>query len=546
MLRSECTRSGLCWGPLGILTLLLAIGANRAFCQETRLEMERPPDESAVFLSIEADLKSLRSDKRIGLLPWEVYSVYIQKTLGIDLLSEHVVQMDLAYREGKGWIAAIVSSRCSELQAEDLSKRWFTIVKDASGVKREGLRRFADSEIFVKKAENAWYVGTDLALDSYLESGWLPIPKTEGIAGASQSVFSIALKPSAIRETLMASMESYFDELDSPELEAVLYLCRNVEEARVELFLGDSLSVQVSVRGAENVSARDIAKRIRMLQQPSIESLQKFVQIRADKFRLSQREQFAWGSYVDRLQRAVEVADPEIEGNRAIYEIGILLKVPMIALWAQDILDTLEYERLSNERFSALYKLREIKEAIEKYIKERGSFPLREILSEQGDSLLSWRVALLPYLGYETLYQKFHLDEPWDSPNNRALLEQMPSIYRDSDTELGDGYTTFVAPYGGADNRRKTVWDIVPQVLHDIPEGERGSILLIEVNAEAAVPWTSPDDINITQQDLRGLLRDPPAGNGVLYTDGDTDWISNAITTIKLLELLKYSAEQGP
>ena len=43
--------------------------------------------------------------------------------------------------------------------------------------------------------------------------------------------------------------------------------------------------------------------------------------------------------------------------------------------------------------------------------------------------LLSWRVHLLPYIGHEALFRQFKLNEPWDSPSNRALLSQMPDVY---------------------------------------------------------------------------------------------------------------------
>ena len=41
---------------------------------------------------------------------------------------------------------------------------------------------------------------------------------------------------------------------------------------------------------------------------------------------------------------------------------------------------------------------------------------------KDGKPLLSWRVAILQYLdGKEkALYEKFHLDEPWDSPTTRS------------------------------------------------------------------------------------------------------------------------------
>src|SRR4051794_18437278 len=48
----------------------------------------------------------------------------------------------------------------------------------------------------------------------------------------------------------------------------------------------------------------------------------------------------------------------------------------------------------------------------------------------KGDrALLSWRVAILPFLEENALYERFHLDDAWDSPHNRALLEEMPRVY---------------------------------------------------------------------------------------------------------------------
>ena len=48
-----------------------------------------------------------------------------------------------------------------------------------------------------------------------------------------------------------------------------------------------------------------------------------------------------------------------------------------------------------------------------------------------GTPLLSWRVAILPYLGEseKALYGQFKLSEPWDSPHNKALLAKMPKVY---------------------------------------------------------------------------------------------------------------------
>ena len=37
---------------------------------------------------------------------------------------------------------------------------------------------------------------------------------------------------------------------------------------------------------------------------------------------------------------------------------------------------------------------------------------------------------LLPYLDQKSLYDEFRLNEPWDSPHNRQLLDRIPGTYR--------------------------------------------------------------------------------------------------------------------
>lgn len=55
---------------------------------------------------------------------------------------------------------------------------------------------------------------------------------------------------------------------------------------------------------------------------------------------------------------------------------------------------------------------------------------------------LSWRVHLLPFLGQNALYNKFKLNEPWNSPHNKALIAEIPAIYRIPGTP-SDGKTAY-------------------------------------------------------------------------------------------------------
>ena len=76
-------------------------------------------------------------------------------------------------------------------------------------------------------------------------------------------------------------------------------------------------------------------------------------------------------------------------------------------------------------------------------------FPAAAIRSKDGKPLLSWRVALLPMMEHEKLYDQFHLDEPWDSEHNKKLIDKMPAMYRSPKSRLkAPGMTNYVVPVG--------------------------------------------------------------------------------------------------
>jgi RNA polymerase sigma factor (sigma-70 family) len=79
--------------------------------------------------------------------------------------------------------------------------------------------------------------------------------------------------------------------------------------------------------------------------------------------------------------------------------------------------------------------LKRIGLALHNYQTAEAHFPPAAITGKQGEPLLSWRVALLPYLedydghDHRDLYKAFRLDEPWDSAHNKALLARMPAVF---------------------------------------------------------------------------------------------------------------------
>ena len=82
------------------------------------------------------------------------------------------------------------------------------------------------------------------------------------------------------------------------------------------------------------------------------------------------------------------------------------------------------------QRQRSLKNLRQILLAIHNYESTNARLPT-DVTDTAGKSLLSWRVAILPYMeGGDTLYKQFKLTEPWDSEHNLGLLAKMPDVFR--------------------------------------------------------------------------------------------------------------------
>jgi hypothetical protein len=137
--------------------------------------------------------------------------------------------------------------------------------------------------------------------------------------------------------------------------------------------------------------------------------------------------------------------------------------------------------------------LRQIGLALLSYNDEHGRLPPAAIAGRDGRPLLSWRVAVLPHLGQDTLYKQFRLDEPWDSPHNIKLLPQMPKVYAHpaprTAAQVEHTYYRAITGPGTAFEG--------PQGLRiggDFPDGLSNTILIVE--AADAVPWTKPDELH--------------------------------------------------
>jgi hypothetical protein len=171
----------------------------------------------------------------------------------------------------------------------------------------------------------------------------------------------------------------------------------------------------------------------------------------------------------------------------------------------------------------------------------RKFFPPQAIRSQDGKPLLSWRVALLPFLedGGLDLYNQFHLDEPWDSPHNRTLIAKMPATFADPDQNLAqlakDGKTTYVVPMA-----KGTIFAGDKDVkFADIADGTSKTIMFVEVDPLHAVVWTKPEDWDVDLENpLRGVNRDDRKQFVAAFADAHVEAIPVNVDPGKLRGLL--------
>ncbi len=92
---------------------------------------------------------------------------------------------------------------------------------------------------------------------------------------------------------------------------------------------------------------------------------------------------------------------------------------------------------------------------------------------------LSWRVHILPFIGEESLYSKFRIDEPWDSEENIKLISYLPQPLR------LPGYANDKSPYVMLPASAKNAGQ---------PKYRNTDLLVYVTDAKTAEPWTKPDD----------------------------------------------------
>jgi hypothetical protein len=175
-----------------------------------------------------------------------------------------------------------------------------------------------------------------------------------------------------------------------------------------------------------------------------------------------------------------------------------------------------------------------------------GGIPAHAICDKAGKPLLSWRVAILPFIEEDKLFKEFKMDEPWDSKHNKKLLARMPKIYAPTISgKPAKADHTYYRVFTGPDTpfnpkviRGFGVATTSGRIPATFTDGTSYSILVVE--AGEAVPWTKPDELVYDAKakklpKLGGLF---PEGFHVGMADGSVRFISRKIDARVLRALI--------
>lgn len=145
--------------------------------------------------------------------------------------------------------------------------------------------------------------------------------------------------------------------------------------------------------------------------------------------------------------------------------------------------------QIALHRVTSTNNLKQLGLALHNYHDANRAMPT-DITGKDGKALLSWRVRLLPYLEQEALYKQLKLDEAWDSPHNKKLIDKMPAVFRSPRVKLkAKGltvYQVFTGPNAVFGPGRALTFA-------RITDGTSNTIFAVE--SSVAVPWTKPADL---------------------------------------------------
>ncbi len=339
-----------------------------------------------------------------------------------------------------------------------------------------------------------------------------PQPKTDGLktalalAAGKHLIASGGQIPAEVRQMMSSP---YYGGPDAKVLALVSPLLATRSAAAIDLDKGLAVTLQFDAANSVAASsAYQALKTLRTLGQLGLE--------------MGGAGGEAGGWVLD-LQRAAAKAldNAKIERKDNLVQASLQLEISpaLMRKFSNEIVVSM---RSRADRTQSMNNLKQIALAMHGYHDANKRLPpagLSNINDPTGKPLLSWRVAILPYIDQQPLFQQFDLTQPWDHPTNKRLISQMPNIYIVPGTENKDGMTHYRVLVGP-----QTMFEPNQRItLVGVTDGTSNTIMAVEA-AEGTV-WTRPDDLPFNPNGPLPKFGTSPDGFLAAFGDGTVRFI---------------------
>ncbi|NLS94105.1 MAG: DUF1559 domain-containing protein [Planctomycetaceae bacterium] len=207
------------------------------------------------------------------------------------------------------------------------------------------------------------------------------------------------------------------------------------------------------------------------------------------------------------------------------------------------LLPAVQAAREAARRSQCTNNLKQIGIALHNYHATYKCFPPAVITDEDGNPRYSWRVAILPFIEQQPLYDSYDPDVAWDDPANEYVRMASISAYQcPSDSPSLSNGTNYVMITGEG-----TIGGLPNECVsfRDITDGTSNTIAVVEI-VDSGIEWSEPRDLTLEELSMQlnddtgsGPSSRHPGGINVLFCDGSTVFLSEGIDPRTLENLFR-------
>jgi type II secretory pathway pseudopilin PulG len=526
-----------------VCVALLAVLVPRVHAtQKSALQgIEYVPAEAVAAVVV--NFKKLKTAPGLELMPWEILTAAGLQELGFDPLEiEQVIAVvappSMAPNPGLG--AVVTLSSPVTLKPALLARAERVLV---AGKQAYRFRINPPVELVVIKGKTI-VLGTPGFLESMLKASAgqgssaarSPLRQMIGTQAPTDDV-AVFLVVEPLRPMLNSGLQN--TPPLPPPLEFVRSLPDQLRSLRLNINVESDKQVQLVATATDAEAATAIDQGVRgslgMLKTMFLAST---LRVPAGEGQIG----VATRSYFTRLANTIEKRMlPKRDGVTVTLEAGMggASSASSVGMLVALLLPAVQQAREAARRASSRNNMKQLLLALHNYHATHGRLPARANYDANGKPLLSWRVHLLPFLDQRVLYSRFKLDEPWDSPHNKPLIRLMPAVLGNPNLPAGT-VTNYLAVVGTDSMMSKT-----GVKFREVLDGTSNTMMLVEVDADRAVPWTKPVDHELKALNPKaGLGGLRPGGFNVGMGDGSVRFLSNTIDPKMLKALVTKSGSE--